>query len=109
MTFIPRPARRPVRLRLTCNVPETTATLMKRYCEFMPCTREYMIVHFLDEGCRRDKAFQTWLATTYPGTRVTAGDSLAPVVDAPGPTPAPAAARPTAPSLPDPRVDRARS
>jgi hypothetical protein len=109
MTFIPRPARPPVRRRLTCNVPEATATLMKRYCEFLPCTREYMIVHFLDEGCRRCKPFQAWLATTYPRTRVTAGDPLAPPVDASRHTPAPVAARPTATSLSDPRPERTRS
>ena len=109
MEFVPRPPKRPARRRLTCSVPEATATLLQRYCEYRPCTREYVIVHALDDGCRRDKGFQAWLATNYPGTRVTAGDPLAPPIDASRPTPAPVEARPTAPSLPDPRVDRARS
>ena len=85
MQFIPRPPKRPARRRLTCSVPEATATLLQRYCEYRPCTREYVIVHALDDGCRRDKEFQAWLATHYPEARA------------------------TAPSLPDPRVDRARS
>jgi hypothetical protein len=109
MQFIPRPPKRPARRRLTCSVPEATATLLQRYCEYRPCTREYVIVHALDDGCRRDKEFQAWLATHYPGTRVTAGDPPAPPIDASRPTPAPVEARPTAPSLPDPRVDRSRS
>ena len=109
MQFIPRPPKRPARRRLTCSVPEATATLLQRYCEYRPCTREYVIVHALDDGCRRDKEFQAWLATHYPGTRVTAGDPSAPPIDASRPTPAPVEARSTAPSLPDPRVDRSRS
>jgi hypothetical protein len=109
MQFIPRPPKRPARRRLTCSVPEATATLLQRYCEYRPCTREYVIVHALDDGCRRDKAFQAWLATHYPATGDTAGDPLPPPIDASRPTPAPVEARPTAPSRPDPRADRARS
>jgi hypothetical protein len=97
MPFIPRPATQPARRRLTCSVPEATATLLKRYCEFMPCTREYTIVHFLDEGCRRDKEFQAWLAKNYPEARATVGDPVVPQVDASRPTPAPVAAPPVQP------------
>ena len=92
MPFIPRPTKRPARRRLTCSVPEATATLLKRYCEFMPCNREYVIVHFLDEGCRRDKEFQAWLATNYPEARATVGDPVVRPADASRSTQAPASA-----------------
>ena len=89
-------------------MPEATATLLKRYAEFLDSTQEYVVVQALRLAFRRDKEFHAWLATHYPETRVTSATRRA-TGDASRPTPAPAAARAHAPSLPDPRADRARS
>ena len=43
MPFIPRQVKPPARLALTCKVPEETATLLKRYAEFLDSTQEYVV------------------------------------------------------------------
>ena len=69
MPFIPRQVKPPARLALTCKVPEETATLLKRYAEFLDSTQEYVVAETLRVAFRRDKEFHGWLATTHPETR----------------------------------------
>ena len=64
MPFIPRQVKPPARLAITCKLPEETATLLKRYAEFLDSTQEYVVTETLRTAFRRDKEFQAWLATT---------------------------------------------
>ena len=57
MPFIPRQVKPPARLPLTCKVPEATATLLKRYAEFLDSTQEYVVVQTLSLAFRKDKEF----------------------------------------------------
>jgi hypothetical protein len=107
MSFIPRPAKPPARGRLTCQVLKATLTWLKRYSEYMEGPQGYVIDRLVEVACRRDKKFHGWLAINYPGTRVT--DGLVAPGDAQPHTQAPAAPRTTTPSLPDPRMERARA
>jgi hypothetical protein len=66
MPFIPRQVRLPARQAITCKLPAETATLLKRYAEFLESTQEYVVAETLQVAFRRDKEFQAWLATT-PG------------------------------------------
>ena len=61
MPFIPRQVKPPARLAITCKVPEETATLLKRYAEFLDSTQEYVVNETLCVAFRRDKEFQAWL------------------------------------------------
>jgi hypothetical protein len=49
-------------------VPTETATLLKRYAEFLDSTQEYVVHEILQLAFRRDKEFQEWLATTGAAT-----------------------------------------
>jgi hypothetical protein len=51
---------------IACKVPETLATLLKRYAEFLESTQEYVVVETLRLAFRRDKEFHAWLAATHP-------------------------------------------
>ena len=62
MPFIPRQVKPPARQVLTCKVPEETATLLKRYAEFLDSTQDYVVNETLLMAFRRDKEFQEWLA-----------------------------------------------
>jgi len=61
--FIPRQVKPPPRQAITCKLPEETATLLKRYAEFLDSTQEYVVNETLLVAFRRDKEFQEWLAS----------------------------------------------
>ena len=61
MPFIPRQVKPPARVPITCKLPEETATLLKRYAEFLDSTQEYVVNETLLVAFRRDKEFQDWL------------------------------------------------
>jgi hypothetical protein len=86
MPFIPRQVKPPTRIALTCKVPEATAILLKHYAEFLDSTQEYVIVETLRLAFRRDKEFQTWLATTHPQTRAADREPQTRTADPPRPT-----------------------
>jgi hypothetical protein len=108
MPFIPRQVKPPARLALTCKVPEETATLLRRYAEFLDSTQEYVIVETLRLAFRRDKEFQVWLAATHPETQTAEREPPTRPADPPRPTQPIAAPRATTPAVPDPRAERAR-
>ena len=62
MPFIPRQVKPPARQAITCRLPEETATLLKRYAEFLDSSQEYVVNETLLTAFRRDKEFQEWLA-----------------------------------------------
>jgi hypothetical protein len=64
MPFIPRQVKPPARQVITCRLPEETATLLKRYADFLDSTQEYVVNETLLVAFRRDKEFQAWLAAT---------------------------------------------
>jgi len=64
MPFIPRQVKPPARQALTCKLPEETATLLKRYAEFLDSTQEYVVNETLLVAFRRDREFQAWMAAT---------------------------------------------
>jgi len=64
MPMIPRQLKPPARQAINCKVPTETATLLKRYAEFLDSTQEYVVHEILQLAFRRDKEFQEWLATT---------------------------------------------
>ena len=66
MPFIPRQVKPPARVAVACKVPETLATLLKRYAEFLESTQEYVVVETLRLAFRRDKEFHAWLAAMHP-------------------------------------------
>ena len=69
MPFIPRQAKPPARIAITCKVPEDLATLLKRYAEFLDSTQEYIVTETLRLAFTKDKEFQTWLSATQTNTR----------------------------------------
>ena len=81
-------------------MPEATATLLKRYAEFMDSTQEYVIVQALDDwrfaGTRN---FRRGSPRHYPEARATEGDPAVRPADPPRPTPAIAAPRAASPGL----------
>ena len=64
MPLIPRQAKPPARQAINCKVPTETASLLKRYAEFLDSTQEYVVHEILVLAFRRDKEFQEWLVTT---------------------------------------------
>ena len=62
MPFIPRQVKPPARQVLSCRLPEETASLLKRYADFLESTQEYVVNETLLVAFRRDKEFQAWLA-----------------------------------------------
>jgi hypothetical protein len=101
MPFIPRQAKPPSRIAITCKMPEETATRLKHYAEFLDSTQEHVIVETLRLAFRRDKEFHAWLAVTYPETRVT---DRPPVTRPPEP-PRPPHQRPPTPTVAAMRTD----
>ena len=67
MPFIPRQVKPPARQALTCKLPTETATLLKRYAEFLDSTQDYVVSEILRVGFHRDKEFQVWLAARPAG------------------------------------------
>ena len=67
MPFIPRQVKPPARLVITCKLPEETATLLKRYAQFLDSTQEYVVNETLCVAFRRDKEFQAWPASSPVG------------------------------------------
>ena len=70
MPFIPRQVKPPARVPITCKLPEETATLLKRYAEFLDSTQEYVVNETLLVAFRRDKEFQDWLGVAGERARV---------------------------------------
>ena len=70
MPFIPRQVKPPARVPITCKLPEETATLLKRYAEFLDSTQEYVVNETLLVAFRRDKEFQDWLGAAGERARV---------------------------------------
>jgi hypothetical protein len=70
MPFIPRQVKPPSRLAVTCKLPQELATLLKLYAEFLESSQEYVVTETLRVAFRRDKEFQTWLATTHPDVQL---------------------------------------
>jgi hypothetical protein len=68
MPFIPRQVKPPARQAINCRVPIETATLFKRYAEFLDSTQDYVLHEILQVAFRRDKEFQAWLAATAPAS-----------------------------------------
>ncbi len=64
MPFIPRQVKPPARQVVTCRLPEETASLLKRYADFLDSTQEYVVNETLLVAFRRDNEFQEWLAAT---------------------------------------------
>ena len=82
MSLIPRQVKPPARQAINCKVPTETATLLKRYAEFLDSTQEYVVHEILQLTFRRDKAFQEWLVTTgaaAPEERTNVGPATQPV------------------------------
>ena len=77
MPFIPRQVKPPPRQVISCKLPEETATLLKRYAEFLDSTQEYVVNETLLVAFRRDKEFQAWLASA--ATPQTSQASVPPV------------------------------
>ena len=69
MPFIPRQAKPPARIAITCKVPEDLATLLKRYAEFLDSTQEYIVTETLRLAFTKDKEFHTWLQATQADAR----------------------------------------
>ena len=69
MPFIPRQVKPPARVPITCKLPKETATLLKRYAEFLDSTQEYVVNETLLVAFRRDKEFQDWLGDAGERTR----------------------------------------
>jgi hypothetical protein len=72
MPFIPRQVKPPVRMAITCKVPEEIAALLKHYAEFLESSQEYIVAETLRLAFRRDQEFHRWLAATHPETRTAA-------------------------------------
>jgi predicted transcriptional regulator len=77
MPFIPRQVKPPARQVITCKLPEETATLLKRYAQFLESTQEYVINETLSVAFRRDKEFQAWLASSPAGDAPTESQTVA--------------------------------
>ena len=75
MPFIPRQVKSPVRVGLTCKVPEAIATLLKVYAEFLESSQEHVVTETLRLAFRKDREFQTWLAATHPEMPLGAADA----------------------------------
>jgi hypothetical protein len=83
MPFIPRQVKPPVRVAVTCKVPEELATVLRHYAEFLDSTQEYVVTETLRVAFRRDKEFHAWLAATHPETQLTERDSQTAASDQP--------------------------
>ena len=70
MPLIPRQVKPPARIAITCKVPEAVAALLKHYAAFLDSSQEHVVTETLRLAFRRDKEFQTWLATTHPEARL---------------------------------------
>jgi hypothetical protein len=69
MPLIRRQPKPPVRIAITCKVPEDIAALLKRYAEFLDSTQEYIVTESLRLAFTRDKDFQAWLHAAPPTTQ----------------------------------------
>src|SRR5689334_13966660 len=66
MPFIPRQVKPPARIAITTKVPQSIASLLKCYAEFLDSSQEYVVTETLQLAFRKDREFQTWLTTTHP-------------------------------------------
>jgi hypothetical protein len=71
MPFIARQVKPPVRIAVTCKLPQQVATLLKCYAEFLDSSQEYVVTETLQVAFRKDREFQAWLATTHPDAAAT--------------------------------------
>jgi hypothetical protein len=63
MAYIPRQAKSPARVAITCRLPADIAKLLKQYAEFLDSSQEHILSETLRVAFRRDKEFQAWLTT----------------------------------------------
>ncbi len=75
MPFIPRQVKPPIRIAVTCKLPEHVATLLKGYAEFLDSSQEYVVSETLQLAFRKDREFQAWLTTTRPDLATAVGES----------------------------------
>jgi hypothetical protein len=66
MPFIPRQVKPLARIAVTCKLPQSVATLLKSYAEFLDSSQEYVVTETLQLAFRKDREFQAWLTTTHP-------------------------------------------
>jgi hypothetical protein len=69
MSVIPRQRKQPVRLAISCKVPEHVAALLKCYAEFVESSQEHVVTEALRLAFRKDHEFRTWLASAHPEIR----------------------------------------
>ena len=98
MPYIPRQAKPPARVGLTCKVPETIFALLKCYAEFLDSSQEHVVTEVLRLTFRRDREFHAWLTTTHPDLRQAAIGASVASDDQAGSTPAPHAGRSAPPT-----------
>jgi hypothetical protein len=61
VTFIPRQAKSPARVAISCKLPADIGRLLKQYAEFLDSSQEHILSETLRVAFRRDKEFQAWL------------------------------------------------
>ena len=76
-----RQVKPPVRVGLTCKVPEAIATLLKVYAEFLDSSQEHVVTETLRLAFRKDREFHAWLVTTHPEIHLGAADAPASATD----------------------------
>jgi hypothetical protein len=82
VTFIPRQAKSPARVAISCKLPADIGRLLKQYAEFLDSSQEHILSETLRVAFRRDKEFQAWLTKknvggTDSGTSAPTSSSLA--------------------------------
>ena len=78
MPFIPRQVKPPTRIAITCKLPQSVATLLKCYAEFLDSSQEYVLTETLQLAFRKDREFQAWLTTTQPDAAGALSDASRP-------------------------------
>jgi len=89
MPLIPRQVKPPARIAITCKVPEAVAALLKHYAAFLESSQEHVVTETLRLAFRRDREFQTWLATTHPEARLADRPAVQETNEPPREAPAP--------------------
>jgi len=78
MPFIPRQVKPPTRIAVTCKLPQSVATVLKCYAEFLDSSQEYVVTETLQLAFRKDREFQAWLTTTHPDAAGALSDTMKP-------------------------------
>jgi hypothetical protein len=78
MPFIPRQVKPPTRIAVTCKLPQTVATLLKCYAEFLDSSQEYVVMETLQLAFRKDRDFRAWLTTNHPDAARALSDASKP-------------------------------